>query len=221
MKKRCVRCKLEYPEEETECEICRLPLVPVEEEAPKAQAEEKSEDAGSDMTEGEPSQERARGVPYQAPLVTFFRHFYVVVGWIAVVVGVLYTLVTSAYWGWRIEGFIASLPFLIAACAVFIVNLVRGNLLGMMQDTNQKLSDGGPKDSAPYDSRALRFVSKVYPVMAWVLIVLGCLGIFFIFLSYDRNMMPLAFVAAILGVQMLMESQQIGLLVDTNRKAIR
>lgn len=59
MKKRCVRCKLEYPEEETECEICRLPLVPVEEEAPKAQAEEKNEDAGSDMTEGEPSETTA------------------------------------------------------------------------------------------------------------------------------------------------------------------
>lgn len=218
MKKRCVRCKLEYPEEETECEICRLPLVPVEEEAPKAQAEEKNEDAGSDMTEGEPSETTGRRAPFKSTFLMFGQGLYMLLGFVVIVISVA----VNARQEYGFYGGAYLLGMLIGLLPSIMVGLLcveQGIMLGLMIDTNEILSEGGERKQTPYNSKFLSFMQKTLFVLGCIMLVVCVLSTIITFASKAGFLMSIVNLLSCLFL--FMESKKIGLLVDTNRKAIR
>lgn len=220
MKKRCVRCRLEYPEEETECEICRLPLVPVEEEAPKEEPKQDAQGEPKPEAAGEPPKTQGRGAPYKATMVTVCQSVYLLLG-IGIIVFGAYSAAQNKY-GYSNGLFL--LVTLIQSIPIILIGLFcmeQGALLGLMLDTNAKLSDEGETKRTPYDSKLLTVMRKVF-------FVLGCIGfipcVFMLILLFiDRtNFSLLSFIFEIItSVTYIMESQKIGLLMDSNRKAIR
>lgn len=221
MKKRCIRCRLEYPEEETECEICRLPLVPVEEETPKEEPKADAQDEPKSEAAGEPPKTQGRGAPYHAPFVSFFKSAYVVLAWILIGIFFLISVFSGGTSGLGIFSLIITLVTLLVPVLVAVGMMAQGHILGLMLDTNRKLSEGGEAPSKPYESRVLRFVCVVYPIVGGLSIVLGVLYALVTWMSKDSTLAPLGITTAISGVFMLLESQKIGLLMDSNRKAIR
>lgn len=221
MKKRCIRCRLEYPEEETECEICRLPLVPVEEEAPKEEPKADAQDEPKSEAAGEPPKMQGRGAPYHAPFVSFFKSAYVVLAWILLVIYILASFSLGVASGLGIASLIVMLVTLLVPVIVALGMMAQGQILGLMLDTNRKLSEGGEALSKPYESRVLRFVNVVFPVVGILSIVLGGLFTLMSWATGDSSQLPLGLTAALSGVFMYLESQKIGLLMDSNRKAIR
>lgn len=220
MKKRCVRCRLEYPEEETECEICRLPLVPVEEEAPKEEPNADAQDEPKPEAAGEPPEAEGRGAPYKATMVTVCQSVYLLLG-IGIIIFGAYRVAQNKY-GYSDELYLlAILIQLIPITLIGLFCMEQGALLGLMLDTNAKLSDEGETKRTPYDSKLLTVMQKV-------LFVLGCIGfipsVFMLILLFiDSTYFSLqSFIFVIISsVTYIMESQKIGLLMDSNRKAIR
>lgn len=221
MKKRCVRCRLEYPEEETECEICRLPLVPVEEEAPKEEPNADAQDEPKPEAAGEPPEADGRGAPYHAPLVSFFKIAYAVLAWILIGISFLISVFSGGTSGLGIFSLIVTLLTLLVPVLVALGMMAQGQILGLMLDTNRKLSEGGAALSAPYESRILRFMCVAYLVVGFLSIALGGLFTLMSWATGDPSQVSVGLTSALCGVFMLLESQKIGLLMDSNRKAIR
>lgn len=192
---------------------------------------------GSEPPVQEPPEQRRgpdapeSGFHAQAPLdaasVRFFKVFYKLIGWLAIVVGVLLGVLllggsassqARMYLGRDAASVLISLGWLIPLAVILfgMMQIAEGNLLGVLLDTNRKLSSEYPANTRAYTSATLSLMKGLYVLAGWLEIIAGVIlglqagGVGFV-LS--------ALIGGLSGLFMIMQSKRIALLLDNNSKA--